>query len=156
MYLFDPLARDGFASLGRGAIVVNLAELIFRKNYEEGHPFNYRSLSHLADWFDTEEFTQTSQPVRVQEMLFEYDPSMEMVVVLVKDLRGSAYRMLLPSEEERDQEIRGAYVEAEAVERHNRLNGPDPWGRDFRLATCHVGMWPVTRERANSAVEPPL
>lgn len=149
MYLFDPLARDGFATLGRGAIIVNPAELIRKKNYEEGHPFNYRSVTQLAEWSNTDEFTQMSQRMRVQEMLAEYDPSQEMVVVLVKDWRGSAYHLPLLREEERDLEIRGAYVEAEAEERHKRLTSPDPWAHNFRLAAPHVGMWPEMRKRTD-------
>ena len=41
MYFFDPLAREGFSLFGRGAIVVNVTELIQRKYADEGHPFRY-------------------------------------------------------------------------------------------------------------------
>jgi hypothetical protein len=149
MYLFDPLACEGFERVERGAIVVNLAELILKRNYDEGHPFNYRAVRQLADWWDTDEFAQMSQQMSVQEMLADYDPSREMVVVLIRDWKGSAYRIPLLKEDERDPEIRGAYVKAEAEERNHRLTSVDPWARDFRLAAPHAGMWPEIRIRAD-------
>lgn len=51
MYLFDPLARDGFRVQGRGAIAVNVAELIQRKYADEGHPFKYVRREEM-DWLE--------------------------------------------------------------------------------------------------------
>lgn len=140
IYLFDPLARQGFAALGRGAIVANVGELIRRIHYEEGHPFNYRT-AERGDWLESVELNDMSQVGSVPDLLKTYDPQNEMVVVLAKDFRGSAYRVRLLAEDEIDQEVRGAYVNAEADERRNRLTSSDPWGRDFRLASPYALLW---------------
>ncbi len=140
LYLFDPLAREGFATLGRGAIVANVGELIRRIHYEEGHPFNYRT-AERGGWLESIELEDMSQAESVPDLLKIYDPQNEMVVVLAKDFRGSAYRVPLLAEDEIDREIRGAYVNAEADERRNRLTSSDPWGRGFRLASTYTLLW---------------
>lgn len=71
-----------------------------------------------------------------------YDPTNEFVV-LDKFITRSAYQVALPTEEERDTEIRNGYVEGEAEERHNRLTSPDLWGRDFQLASPYALLWNV-------------
>ncbi len=60
--------------------------------------------------------------------------------MLVKPLGGSAYRTPLPTEE--DTEIRGWYVEAEEDEARSRVMLPNASGRDFRLASQHMHVWP--------------
>lgn len=145
LYLFDPLAREGFAALGRGTIVANVGELIRRIHYEEGHPFNYRT-AERGDWLESVELYDPSQRVSVSDLLKTYAPQNEMVVVLAKDFRVSAYRVPLLAEEDRDQEIRGAYVNAEAEERRNRLASSDPWGRGFRLAKPYALLWDMKRD----------
>ena len=151
MHLFDPLAREGFAFCGRGAIVANTGVFVRRIYAAEGHPFNYRSAAQLEEWSETDEFTQMSQPESVPEMLNAYDPLREMVVVLLKDWRGSAYAIPLLAEQDRDTEIRGAYVYAEAEERIRRLQSPDPWAHAFRLASPHRALWPESERPENRA-----
>jgi hypothetical protein len=141
MYLFAPLARAGFEFLGRGAAVVNLAELTIRASADTGHPFTYTPAAS-ADWSEAEDLRQIAQEQGVQPMLSEYDPATELVAVLVKPLGGPAYRVRLPLEE--DMEIRGWYVEAEEDETRSRVMLPNPSGRDFRLASQHMQVWPYT------------
>lgn len=142
--LFDPLAREGFSTCGRGAIVVNVTELIQRKYSDEGHPFNYRSAEN-TDWLEPGEFwvVEGTHPDEVRGMMQTYDPANHFIVVLEKFVARSAYQVPLLGEDEIDQEVRGAYVDAEADERQNRLTAPDPWGRDFRLATTYAPLWRV-------------
>jgi hypothetical protein len=139
MYLFAPLARAGHEFLGRGAIVANLAELTIRATADTGHPFTYTPATS-ADWSEAEDLRQISQKQDVGPMLSEYDPATEFVAVLVKPLSGTAYRIALPTEE--DLEIRGWYVEAEEDETRSRLKLPNPSGRDFRLTSQHMQVWP--------------
>lgn len=143
-YLFDPLARQGFATRGRGAIVVNVAELIQRKYADEGHAFNYFRIVDL-DWREPGEFwmTEGSQPEKVHKMIETYDPMKQFIVVLDKFIARSAYPVGLLSENDIDTEIRGAYLGAEAEEIQCRLVSPGQWGRDFRLATPYLALWPA-------------
>jgi hypothetical protein len=140
-YLFARLARVGHEFLGRGAIVVNLAELTIRASADTGHPFTYTPATS-ADWSEAEDLRQIAQEQGVQPMLQEYNPATELVAVLVKPLSGMAYRIPLPIEE--DTEIRGWYVEAEEDETRSRVMLPNPSGRDFRLASQHMQVWPYT------------
>lgn len=71
-----------------------------------------------------------------------YDPTNEFVV-LDKFIARSAYQVALPTQEERDTEIRNGYVEGEAEERHSRLTSPDLWGSDFQLASPYALLWNV-------------
>jgi hypothetical protein len=139
MYLFAPLARAGFEFRGRGAVVVNLSELILRATAEQGHPFTYTPATS-RNWSETEELRQIDQEHCVRTMLREYDPAQELVAVLVKPVNGSAYRLPLPLEE--DIEIRSWYVEAEDDETRSRVKLINSSGRDFRLASQHLLIWP--------------
>jgi hypothetical protein len=65
---------------------------------------------------------------------------------------GSAYRIALPSEE--DTEIRGWYVEAEEDERRARLQTTSPSGRNFRLASQHLQVWPFKYPEILDAHDP--
>lgn len=139
LHLFVPLAREGFQQLGRGAILVNLAELILRKHYEEGHPFSYHAAAE--DWLSSDEFSEESTRVSLGKALETYAPDTEFVLVLVKAHRAAIHRFPLPPEDEADFEIRGAYVNAEAEERHNRLTCTDFWAREFRLTSPYTLEW---------------
>lgn len=138
--LFAPLAREGFETLHRGAIVANVGALVLRKFGAEGHPFNYRAASDW-DWQDTEEIRELSLRVSLHDLLRVYNPAEEFIAVLVKDFRADVYRVPLPAPEDLDPEIRGAYVEAEAEERRARLSCTDKSGLDFRLAGRYEKLW---------------
>lgn len=139
LHLFAPLVRDGLSLQGRGAVLVNIAELILRKNYEEGHPFNYHPPSE--SWLEADELAEGDTKRRVQNLLEQYAPETEFVVLLVKENRCGIHKVSLPTEEEMDREIRGAYVNAEAEERHRRLTSTDFWARECRLASPHTAEW---------------
>lgn len=138
-YLFDPLARAGFESVGRGAVLVNIMELILRRHSEEGHPFNYHASNEA--WLEADEFSEPELQAQVRQSITEYVPEQEFVLVLLKDERSSVHHVPLLKEEERDQEIRGAYVYAEKEERHNRLTCTDFWARPYRLTTPFTAEW---------------
>lgn len=137
--LFVPLAREGFEQVGRGAILVNLAELILRKNYEEGHPFNYHAASE--DWLELDDFAEVDTRMSLRKTMETYRPETEFVLVLVKTDRAAIHRFPLPPEDESDFEIRGAYVNAEAEERQRRLTCTDFWARQCRLTSPHTAEW---------------
>lgn len=138
LHLFVPLVRDGLAFVGRGAILVNVAELILRKHSEEGHPFNY----HGADsaWTTSEDFSD-EEKMSLHTHLDTYAPDQEFILVLVKSDRATIHRVPLPAEDEMDFEIRGAYVNAEAEERQKRLTCTDFWAREFRLTSTYTLEW---------------
>lgn len=137
--LFDPLARDGFKLLGRGAILVNVMELILRRHSEEGHPFNYHATEET--WLECDELTYPPIQTNLRQSLTDYVPENEFVLLLVKGERSSVHRVPLLKEEERDLEIQGAYVRAEKEERHNRLTCTDFWARPNRLTTPFTSEW---------------
>lgn len=140
IHLFAPLAREGFKKKGRGAIVANLRELVLRLHYEEGHPFNYQP-AH-GEWLETaKEFMPESERLALTTWFHEYNPSTELLIVLYKYERVCPYRLALPSPEDLDDEIRGAYVYAEHEERQKRLACSDFWARDFRLASPYRPFW---------------
>lgn len=139
VHLFAPLAHEASQSIGRGAVLVNLAELILRRHYEEGHPFSYHAPSE--SWLEADELADGDTRKRVTNLLAEYSPDKEFVLVLVKYNRCSIHRVSLPTTEEMDHEIRGAYVEAEAEERIGRLTCTDFWARRFRLTSPHTAEW---------------
>lgn len=140
LYRFAPLARDGFQVKGRGAIVANLAELVLRLHYEEGHPFNYQPAYDA--WLETaKEFMEPSERVSLAAWFEGYNPDTEILILLYKFERVSPYRVALPSPEDLDDEIRGAYVYAEQDERQRRLTCSDFWARDFRLASPYLPFW---------------
>lgn len=138
--LFSLLARDGFQQIGRGAVMVNLGELILRKFAEEGHPFNYHDVSsELLEYREFDNETARSHLLRLVE---EYNPESEFVLMLVKHQRCSIHRLALLTSEEEDQlEVRGAYLEAEAEERQARLTCTDFWARQYHLTTPHTAEW---------------
>lgn len=139
LHSFAPLARDGFQYEGRGAVLVNLAELILRKHSEEGHPFNYHPQSE--GWINDMEFESETTRTRLSGWLDQYSPEAEFVLVLVKHNRFALHRISLPLEHEMDAEIRGAYVEAEMDERYARLAVTDFWARQYHLTSPHTGEW---------------
>lgn len=140
MQLFAPLARDGYAGKGRGALAVNIAELVLRLHFEEGHPFNYHP-SH-GEWLETANaYMPESERLDLLEWFDHYNPDTELLILLYKFERVSAHRLPLPSSEDLEDEIRGAYVLAESEERQNRLACSDFWARDFRLAAPYLPFW---------------
>jgi hypothetical protein len=143
LHWFAPLAREGFAMSGRGAILVNLAELILRRNYEEGHPFNYHPT--VERWLETDDFEDGTVEAftrqKIRQGLEEYDPAQEFLLVLVRSPVPTFHRLKFPNPEEEDLEIRGRYLDAEEEHRFNRLCCSDFWARSFRLTSPHTGEW---------------
>ena len=80
LHVFWPAAQLGHGEFGRGAIVVDITQ----RPAGEGHPFGYFSLE-MVEQSDFEE---------AKRMVRKYDPTWEMVTVLLKtDGRLSAYRV---------------------------------------------------------------
>lgn len=139
LHLFAPLAREGYQLVGRGAVLVNVMELILRRNSEEGHPFNYHTLHE--SWLDSDALSHHSLRTNIRNCLDHYAPDREFVLVLVKGERSSVQRVPLPQEENLDDETRDANVNAEREERHNRLTCLDFWARAYRLTTPFTAEW---------------
>lgn len=139
LHLFAPLARDGFQLKGRGAILVNVMELILRRHYEEGHPFNYHPPTD--EWLESDEISSLSLRTTARHFLASYVPEREFVLLFVNGDRSVVQRVPFPHEEEIDTEIRGAYVNAEKQERHNRLTCTDFWARAYRLTSPFTAEW---------------
>lgn len=137
---FSLLARDGFQLVGRGAVMVNLQELILRKFAAEGHPFNYHGVS--PELLESREFDNETARTHLLPLVEQYNPEREFVLVLVKHQRCSIHRLALPTPEEEAQlEIRGAYLDAESEERQARLTCSDFWARQYYLAEPHTAEW---------------
>lgn len=137
---FSLLARDGFALLGRGAVMVNLGELILRKFAAEGHPFNYHPIA--PELLEYREFDNETARAHLLRLVEGYDPEREFVLVLVKHQRCSIHRVaLLTPAEEAQLELRGTYLDAEAEERQARLTCSDFWARQYHLAEPHNAEW---------------
>lgn len=86
LHLFFPAAQQGFEEVGRGAVVTDTTTLV--KHPEgESHPFFYVSLAGVQEqqWGD------------VIRLVRNYDPGWELVTVLLKQGRESAYRIGVPS-----------------------------------------------------------
>ncbi len=95
LHIFFPAARQAFEQSGRGAIVTDITVIPVQHEKGVGHPFAYLPLSvieaHQAEavWGD------------VVRMVKAYDPSWELVCVLLKKGRESAYRIGVPSRKKR-------------------------------------------------------
>jgi hypothetical protein len=87
MHVFFPAAKHGFEEAGRGAIVADTTTLV---EHEGGasNPFAYMPVGEIEEqrWKD------------VIRMVRAYDPAWELVAVLLKKGRESAYRIGLPGE----------------------------------------------------------
>jgi hypothetical protein len=82
--IFWPMAQAGYEALGRGALVVDTTICAD----EGGHPFLY---------FTHEQIVASGDP-DAQRMVTAYDPTWELVAVLLKEHdRLSTYRIGLPS-----------------------------------------------------------
>lgn len=68
--VFQPAAACGFAALGRGAIVVDLA----RPLVDGGHPYNYLPQPQI----------ERQAGIAADRLVQKYDPYQELVVVLLK------------------------------------------------------------------------
>ena len=80
LHVFWPAAQMGYEELGRGAIVVDTTS----RPTGKGHPFGYLPQEKVEESGDED----------AQRMVGEYDPTWEMVTVLLKtDDRVSAYRV---------------------------------------------------------------
>lgn len=147
---FSLLARDGFQRVGRGAVMVNLQELILRTFAEEGHPFNYHDVSPAL--LESREFDNETAHRHLLRLVEQYNPEREFVLVLVKHQRCTIHRLtLLTPDEEAQLEIRGAYLDAEAEERQARLTCSDFWARPYHLTTPHTAEWSY---RVSGPVDP--
>lgn len=83
LHVFWPAAFGAYASHGRGAIVVDITS----SGPGGRHPFTYADANELRGIEDP----------NVDRLLADYDPSWELVVVLLKTLeRISAYRIGVP------------------------------------------------------------
>lgn len=81
-HIFWPAAAKGFEESGRGAIVSDTTTLV-KHGRGESNPFAYLPASEIEQqkWSD------------VIRMVEAYDPSWELVCVLLKQGRESAYRV---------------------------------------------------------------
>lgn len=80
LHVFWPAAQQGYEEFGRGAIVVDITQW----PTGEGHPFAYFP----------QEIVEDSDDEDAKRMVREYDPTWEIVTVLLKtDDRTSIYRV---------------------------------------------------------------
>ena len=87
LHVFWPAAAQGFAAAGRGAIVSDATTLVTHEG-GQSHPFFYLPQLEIEQ-----------QPWReVIRMVRSYDPSWELVTVLLKRGRESAYRIGVPTQ----------------------------------------------------------
>jgi hypothetical protein len=81
LHILWPAAKSGYESLGRGAVVIDATS---QPVPGLGNPFTYMSRTDLEPLHDED----------VQRMMREYDPTQEVVVMLLKTRqRTSAYRV---------------------------------------------------------------
>jgi hypothetical protein len=87
-HVFFPAAQRVYEQSGRGALVTDTTTLI-RHGGGESNPFAYLPAQEIErqEWRD------------VIRMVRAYDPSWELVCVLLKRGRESAYRIGIPSQE---------------------------------------------------------
>jgi hypothetical protein len=89
MHVFWPAARQGYETLGRGAIVVDTTS----RPTGEGHPFGYFPREVVEQQGDED----------TQRLVREYDPPTEFVSVLLKTQdRVSSYRLRVIDAEPRE------------------------------------------------------
>jgi hypothetical protein len=89
MHVFWPAARQGYETLGRGAIVVDTTS----RPTGEGHPFGYIPREVVEEQGDED----------TQRLVREYDPPTEFVSVLLKTQdRVSSYRLRVIDAEPRE------------------------------------------------------
>ncbi len=91
-HIFFPAARAGFEQAGRGAIVTDTTVAPVEHEKGKGHPFGYLPLSLI------EGHKEESVWGDVVRMVRGYDPTWELVCVLLKQSRESAYRVGAPSQ----------------------------------------------------------
>ena len=84
-HVFFPAAQMGFEQVGRGAIVTDTTILV-KHPKGQSHPFGYVPAEEIyrMEWLDA---------IRIVR---EYDPSRELVTVLLKQGRESTYRVAMP------------------------------------------------------------
>jgi len=81
-HVFWPVAQQQYQEKGRGAIVVDTTI----RPTGAGHPFTYYTQEQVNETHDED----------AQRMVREYDPKVEMVIVMLKPKnRVSVYRFLL-------------------------------------------------------------
>jgi hypothetical protein len=87
LHIFFPAARQAFEESGRGAIVTDTTIPPVEHAKGKGHPFVYFPQAVIEEnkWED------------VMRMVNEYDPAWELVCVLLKKNRESAYRIGVPA-----------------------------------------------------------
>lgn len=87
IHVFFPAAQQGFAEVGRGALIADTTTLVVHER-GQSHPFAYVPSAEIQKhpWQDA---------VRI---LDAYDPSWEFVTILLKGNRDSVYRIGVPSE----------------------------------------------------------
>lgn len=80
VHVFWPAAQKQYQALGRGAIVVDTTV----RPTGAGHPFTYYTQGQIDEMGDED----------AQRMIREYDPNLEMVILLLKPRdRMSVYRI---------------------------------------------------------------
>jgi len=85
-HLLLPAAKLSYEESGRGAVIIDTNRLVERGEHV-GHPMFYLS---------AQEINKNGWLPAIQ-MVREYDPSWEVVTVLLKKNRESAYRIGVPS-----------------------------------------------------------
>jgi hypothetical protein len=86
VHVFWPAAQEAHEELGRGALLVDTTTLAVH-DAGESHPFVYVTQEDIAEKGDED----------AQRMVGQYDPSWELVVILLKPQeRESVYRVGLP------------------------------------------------------------
>ena len=81
VHVFQPAAQQQHKALGRGAIVVDTT---VQPTADRGHPFWYYTQAQVNETHDRD----------AQRMVREYDPEVDMVIVLLKPQdRVSVYRI---------------------------------------------------------------
>lgn len=132
---FAILAVEGYTAQGRGAVFVNLDELILRRHNEEGHPFNYHTLDA---WCAVEGCSAEDSRLPLQEFVACYDPDHEYLLALVREDGSTIYVLPLPQMPELESNLNDAQ---HAQEPQARMLSTDFWARAFSLASVHDSEW---------------
>jgi hypothetical protein len=80
---FMPVALEGYAQSGRGALVVDTTQRPIRGR---GHPYAYLP-QHVVALLEDDD---------LQRMVEQYDPQREFVIMVLKKDRNSDYRIQVP------------------------------------------------------------
>jgi hypothetical protein len=98
LHLFWPAAEQGFKELGRGAILTDTTTLVLHES-GQSHPFFYVSQQQIEEASHGKPGQRENVGVfeDTLRMVRRYDPTWELVAVLLKGGRESAYRIGVPA-----------------------------------------------------------